>query len=201
MNVKFNSLKVIGILVLVLCGSVFGQEDTKNNKDKTSRSNATVNPTSLGLELSIPLGNVPGRAGSSTPIVLNYSSKLWQTDKYRINLPSPAEYVNAIYGDQSDSGWTTNLQAIYFEDSTISRFTISNGNGGSSGGGTVRAGSCCHPKLPVLDCDHTCEPQTTISSSATNTFSYDVIPRYTVHFPDGSTHDLVNSLIPFHVAA
>jgi hypothetical protein len=139
MKRKINSLKVIGILVLVLCGSVFGQEDTKNNKDKTSRSNATVNPTSLGLELSIPLGGTPGRAGNSLPITFNYSSKVWRTDTYRRRLTPDVPYDTFVYphfSEDSDSGWTTSLQAPYFEESSIIKTDnpIPDDAGGSNGG-------------------------------------------------------------------
>ena len=44
-----------------------------------SRSNPRVNPSTLGIEMSIPLAAYPGR-GPGTSISLSYSSKLWRME-------------------------------------------------------------------------------------------------------------------------
>lgn len=116
-------------LILTLATTLFftginsyGQEEenTKNNKDQTKRSDAKVNPTSLGMELSIPLGGAPGRAGNSLPITFNYSSKVWRTEVFTATEDGHNVYwANPIYGEDSYSGWTTNLQPLRTEDTSI----------------------------------------------------------------------------------
>jgi RHS repeat-associated protein len=162
---------IIIAAVVILLGSfvsVFGQssENNKNSKDKTARSSGTVNPTSLGLELSIPLGNTPGRAGNSLPITFNYSSKVWRVES--LNVPEDGHSVywaNPFYSEEFNtfSGWTTSLQVPYFENSTITEFP---------------AGA---------------------TQPYQNGQIYTIIPKKTLHLPDGSTVELVASLNPISV--
>ncbi len=136
-------IKVIGLVILVgLLGisSVLGQiEDTRNSKDKTMRSGAKVNPTTLGLELSIPLGNLPGRAGNSTPISFNYSSKLWQMDDYRYTDAGGLTYLHVYPSysvNRSISGWTSSTRMPYVEDVSQRYYVYANNGGGNNNGGT-----------------------------------------------------------------
>src|SRR5215213_2841908 len=46
--------------------------------DQVLKSNAKVNPSTLAVELAIPIGGYSGRNGTGLPIVFNYSSKVWQ---------------------------------------------------------------------------------------------------------------------------
>ena len=59
---------------LLLFASAQAQNSfTGYSADKTLRSNARVNPSTLGMELAIPLPSYPGRAGSSLPNAVTYS--------------------------------------------------------------------------------------------------------------------------------
>jgi RHS repeat-associated protein len=165
---KANTIITAVFILLGSFVSVFGQssENNKNSKDKTARSSGTVNPTSLGLELSIPLGNTPGRAGNSLPITFNYSSKVWRVES--LNVPEDGHSVywaNPFYSEEFNtfSGWTTSLQVPYFENSTITEFP---------------AGA---------------------TQPYQNGQIYTIIPKKTLHLPDGSTVELVASLNPISV--
>lgn len=50
---------------------------TKNSQDLNRRSSIEVDPSTLGLNISIPLEDYSGR-GIALPISLSYSSKLWR---------------------------------------------------------------------------------------------------------------------------
>lgn len=102
---------------LLLSGAreISAQNITNNTPDQSLRGNFEVNPSTLGLEFSLTLGNYPGR-GSSLPVTLNYSSKMWRV----IYLGEGEDYlpdgttqtypqVDALFAEKSASGWTTNL--------------------------------------------------------------------------------------------
>jgi hypothetical protein len=115
-----------GVLALALCLllSVFavvsyGQQYNNNLADQTLRSNARVNPSTLGMELQIPLGGYPGR-GLGVPISLSYSSKLWRmrydgmVETYgNPDLCYPLS--DPQYSELSASGWTTSMNTPYIE--------------------------------------------------------------------------------------
>ncbi|MFN0141014.1 MAG: RHS repeat domain-containing protein [Pyrinomonadaceae bacterium] len=107
--------------VLFMSASVFGEdENTKNNKDQTKRSDAKINPTSLGIELSIPLGTAPGRAGNSLPITFSYSSKVWRTEVFTTTEDGHNVYwAYPNYGEDSFSGWTSSLRQPWVEDTSM----------------------------------------------------------------------------------
>ncbi len=203
-------------VVLFMSASVFGQDtNNKNNQDKTMRSNATVNPTSLGMELSIPLGAMPGRSGNSLPITLSYSSKVWRIDTFKI---FGTEYSYPKFGDDSDSGWTTSLQAPYLEETSIIKeiqpnptptpggppppppgtniisctATWSNGtNTHTDSTCSCRVGATGVLYLITSSCSN--PPPNPQFSSSVNGPHY-IIPKKTLHLPDGSTHELVSTL-------
>jgi hypothetical protein len=92
-----------------------------NNKtvDFGDRGDSKVNSSTLGMEIQISLGNYPGRAGTSLPVTLNYSSKLWRFD---YNFYNPGQYTSsghpigngytgvvARYAERSMSGWTSSM--------------------------------------------------------------------------------------------
>ncbi len=58
-------------------GSSRGGDHTENSDDQTLKSSGRVNPSTLGMELSIPLGSYPGR-GVNVPVSISYSSKVWR---------------------------------------------------------------------------------------------------------------------------
>lgn len=117
-------VSVIGIALGFI--SVSGQtvQQTQNKADQVLRSNGRVNPSTLALELSIPLAGYAGRAGNGKPVTLEYSSKVWDSE---LPYTWAGSYTHAIYTDLSPrfakqrpgvggivtegshSGWTSSL--------------------------------------------------------------------------------------------
>lgn len=105
------------LLVLVVLLSLYLTAASQNiqrpnaTSDFSKRSGLRVDPSTLGLNIEIPLGNYPGRAGTDTPVVLNYSSKLYQI-KFK---QGPGEkdfysiWAEPTWSDNAMAGWTTNL--------------------------------------------------------------------------------------------
>jgi RHS repeat-associated protein len=84
---------------------------TQNKPDQSLRSDARVDPSTLGMSIQIPLGGYPGRAGSGLPISINYSSKLWRTEykgTYRSGYATRSQ-AWADYAEHSAAGWTSSL--------------------------------------------------------------------------------------------
>jgi RHS repeat-associated protein len=106
---------LIGWLMLTPASSFAQQGQFEQNKtDQTLRSNNRVDPTSLGMNIQIPLGSYPGRGGLDMPITLNYSSKVWSVVTLpEVDLgeghPNIPEMLRARYAVNSMAGWTTNL--------------------------------------------------------------------------------------------
>src|SRR5918912_3276899 len=73
-------------LLLVVCGLICwptpslaqNVKHTQNNLDQALRSDFRVDPTTLGLGFQLTLSGYPGRGGTSMPVTLSYSSKLWR---------------------------------------------------------------------------------------------------------------------------
>ena len=87
-------------------------KDTEFSADRTLRSSARINPSTLAVEFSLPLGSYPGRAGNSVPVSISYSSKVWEMKHFGTTLlNSSIKYRhNAIFSDKSASGWTSSMQ-------------------------------------------------------------------------------------------
>lgn len=88
------------------------ERDTNRSPDQVLRSNARVNPSTLAMEMSIPLGTFPGRAGNSLSNTFNYSSKVWQFREYNTYAnPSGSMFVGVVpfYARNSAAGWTSTL--------------------------------------------------------------------------------------------
>src|SRR3569832_1854731 len=72
---------VVALFVLLLSLSANAQPPQQPNTDSAldnrMRSEATVNPLSKSLQISINLGSYPGRNGLALPITMSYSSRLW----------------------------------------------------------------------------------------------------------------------------
>lgn len=108
------------IILTILATAVFAQEKaySSNKTAQTLRSNGWVNPSTLGLEMDIPLTSYPGRGGS-VPVSLSYSSKVWriQYNSEGSTYSNPSCYsINGVkYAENSASGWTSSLGAAYIE--------------------------------------------------------------------------------------
>lgn len=113
-----HRLLVIGALLtatLLLATSVFAQQKqyTENKSDLALRSEARIDPATLGMSLEIPLGGAPGRAGTSLPISVRYSSKLWRM-KYIYLVPGVSGdakvWTKPKFSENAWSGWTSSLE-------------------------------------------------------------------------------------------
>ncbi|HEY0723643.1 MAG TPA: hypothetical protein VGD41_06640, partial [Pyrinomonadaceae bacterium] len=110
---------VVALFVLLLSLSANAQTPQKPNTDSAldnrMRSDATVDPLSMSLQLSINLGSYPGREGLALPITMSYSSRLWgvrhvTTEKCGMS-PLWVYYqrYRPEYGRGSMAGWTSPL--------------------------------------------------------------------------------------------
>lgn len=82
---------VLGILLCLMSLDIFAQgQNGKDTKDQTLKSSARVNPSTLAMEFSLPLGSYPGRNGMSLPVALSYSSKVWSADAVPLISTSPS---------------------------------------------------------------------------------------------------------------
>ncbi len=101
------------VLMLLFSGVSLAQyvRDMNYKADQALKSNARVNPTTLAMEISIPIGSYPGRAANNLPIVFNYSSKVWQIKSlYSWESWSAVKTdTRPMYGKRSAAGWTSNL--------------------------------------------------------------------------------------------
>ena len=105
-------LNLIGLL-LVMVSSATAQDvrNPQNAVDNRMRTDLRVDPVSHGLQFQIPLGQYPGRAGTSLPVTLYYSSKLWNI-KYMNTIQcqdDPGSLYRAEYAKSSAAGWTASL--------------------------------------------------------------------------------------------
>jgi hypothetical protein len=163
-------IKHIIITVLVILGisaAGFGQQHTDNKADQTLRGSGRVNPSTLGMEFEVPLGNYSGRE-INVPIGLSYSSKVWRMDSSGRQPKAGPNHLcvntfKAKFSENSASGWNTTMQEAYIEYSGSDN--LFNGEG-----------------FPLSnDCPY--DPPST-----NNNASY--IRRIQVHLPSGESHEL-----------
>ena len=145
-------------------------QNTQNAIDSAKRGEAHIDPTTLALQLHIPLGTYTGRGGTSLPIVLDYSSKLWRTDYWKYGLNGKgvsgesAEQFNwyrARYAENSASGWTSTL------DTLLGRPCVT--------------GECPPPEREYYD---------TQGHNLPGPYFQRTVARMHVTLPDGSRHEL-----------
>src|SRR5262245_26035223 len=91
--------------------AVFAQniEYTKGNTDSALRSNLTVDPSTLGMSIQVPLASYPGRGGE-LPVTLRYASKQWRLsfmDTFRTTITKNRN--EGKWAEDSVAGWTTSL--------------------------------------------------------------------------------------------
>jgi hypothetical protein len=105
-------LVLLGI-VLAIAASAAAQniQNPQSAVDSLTRRGLRIDPSTGALQMQIPLGEYRGRGEASLPVVLNYSSKLWNI-KYISTAACSGEPVSAYRGDHSKgsaSGWTSTL--------------------------------------------------------------------------------------------
>ena len=155
------------LLMLTVAFSAFAQEGfySNNKADQTLRSNGRINPSTLGLEISVPLANYPGRAGS-VPISLSYSSKVWRIqyagEGKVYNTPNCYTNNRAKYAENSASGWTSSLGTAYIQ-------YLGEDNLYDENGKTLSTGGICEE-----DANH----------------QRNYVKRIIVHLPSGESHEL-----------
>jgi hypothetical protein len=160
------ALSSFAITILIACGLFIpaGAQNiayTENNLDQSLRGSSNVDPSTLGMSFSVPLGNYPGR-GASMPVTMSYSSKVWRI-KHLTDWTDIPGFVHSDvgpkFGEYSVSGWTTNLDVPWLEYTGSAQVYDNEGN-------------------PVcITCDLTWIP----------TF---FVERIAMHMPDGSTHEM-----------
>lgn len=108
---------VFGVLFLIaLISGHAGAQNVRNtdySPDQALKSNARVNPSTLAMELSLPIGGYKGRAGNGLPIALSYSSKAWEFKNHLLPWQSSLGLtINGItpqFAKRSAGGWTSSL--------------------------------------------------------------------------------------------
>lgn len=102
------------VLLLASALNVMPQtvRNTDYSPDQSLKSNARVNPSTLAMELSIPIGGYAGRAGNGIPVSFNYSSKVWEMKHSGIwesQLLGTVTSVTPLFAKRSAAGWTSSL--------------------------------------------------------------------------------------------
>lgn len=136
-------------------------QHTENKADQALKSGLSVNPSSLGMNITIPLGSYPGRAGVNVPVNVTYSSKVWRIDytgSWEGQLALHTE-TSAKFAEHSAAGWTSSLDVPRIEYTGKSQLYDFDGD------------ALC------LDC-----------SAGHDNYYY--VKRIHIHMPDGSSHEL-----------
>lgn len=120
----FTSNRILLFWTIIICiclssSSLALGQDVKNSDhkaDKNLKSSSRINPTTLAMEFSLPLGSYPGRAGNSLPVGINYTSKVWRTQPGIVWwTTTPSGYpifhtdTNPVFAQRSAAGWTSTL--------------------------------------------------------------------------------------------
>src|SRR5687768_3284310 len=143
-------------------------QHTKNTPDLGLRGELRVDPSTLGMSIRIPLGDYPGRAGTGRQLGLYYNSKVWRVefdDFVNGNMSNCSNHEAVEVGIEC----YTTTRALYAEKSVA---------GWTFGGAfpTIEYGEERYDSDGRACCQ---DP---------NQGFY--IPRLSVRFPDGSTHEL-----------
>jgi hypothetical protein len=135
----FLAITLLGLLSLSANAQTPQKPNTDSALDNRMRSDATVDPLTLSLQLSINLGSYPGRDGLALPITMNYSSHVWgihhiTTDKCGMS-PDWMYYqlYRPEYGRGSMAGWTSPLGMSDWHGTVDLEFYDINGHPVSTG--------------------------------------------------------------------
>lgn len=125
-DIKTYFVLCVALIFAIIPASMQAQntQSSKDKADQNLKSSARVNPSTLAMEFSLPLGNYPGRAGNSMPVTFNYSSKVWNmqmvnTRYEEVTVSGQPTYnkiayhnteVNALFAEKSWAGWTSSLR-------------------------------------------------------------------------------------------
>jgi RHS repeat-associated protein len=114
--VRRRAVELVVAVACLLClmpsASAQDKQYTENKPDQSLRSDARVDPSTLGLSLGVTLGGTQGRAGTSLPISLRYSSKQWRIS-YAMSWQSYINYntwTRTEFSEKSIAGWTSSLE-------------------------------------------------------------------------------------------
>jgi len=90
--------------------------ETGNKADQNLKSIARVNPSTLAMEMTLPLTAYPGRNGNNLPVGFSYSSKLWRMEPritwFYLTQGGTKKYLTDIVADfaeRTSAGWTSML--------------------------------------------------------------------------------------------
>lgn len=154
---------------------------TGNMPDLNKRSVIEIDPTTLALNITIPLGSYPGRNGG-LPVTLHYNSKLWRVQPYtcsdQMSNPIVRTEKHTIH---YETGWTSSLQVPSIDyNGADERYIVRFRDGVTYYGPDhgQPAGRC--PAVNLLTCDDGCY--------AYPLFYY--VDRLRLKMPGGSSHEL-----------
>jgi hypothetical protein len=101
-----------------------------SKSDFTKRSELRIDPSTLALNIEVPLGNYPERGGTELPVTLYYSSKVHHIQYLQSGNP---EYQNfrtwstPSYSELMVSGWTSSLGVPTLGDQGAQFYDYSSG--------------------------------------------------------------------------
>ncbi|HJY31223.1 MAG TPA: hypothetical protein VJ306_24515, partial [Pyrinomonadaceae bacterium] len=161
------------LVTLVVCWLALGSaplcaqniQHTENKPDLALRSDLRVDPSTLGMSLSIPLASYPGRAGHGLPVAITYSSKALRLDFQGVDytpVTGAKTWTGVKFGERSTAGWTSTLNPPRVEFTGMGQYYDGQGH---------------------TACPDVCVP-------GQNTVGDHYIKRIHVHMPDGSSHEL-----------
>jgi YD repeat-containing protein len=132
---RFAVVVTLAFISAAFSAAVPGQniKNTDFSPDKVLKSNARVNPSTLAMEMSVPLIGYAGRAGNGTPVTLSYSSKVWGMENYGSewlnNLDMTINDVRPLFAENTAAGWSSSLGPVRLD---FSRDVYRNQGSGSS---------------------------------------------------------------------
>jgi RHS repeat-associated protein len=173
---------VVALWCLILTtgtASAQTKQYTEEKADLALRSDLRVDPSTLGMNLEIPLGAYPGRGGLGLSVSIRYSSKLWRMNhimSYQGRLRD-ITWLRAEYAEHSAAGWTSSLDTARI---------VYTGNGQ-----LFTDEGYAYDEPP---------PSTEPPSPGEGTPNRSYVRRIHAHLPDGSSHEMRvdDRLIPFH---
>jgi hypothetical protein len=167
MSKRLFALLAFACFVALSPSPLFAQniQHTKNKPDLGLRSDARVDPSTLGMSFSIPLASYPGRAGHGLPVAITYSSKALRLAFDNVDsvpVSGAITWTRVEFAEHSTAGWTSTLTPPREEFTGMGQYFTGQGSAA---------------------CPDVCVPgQTSVGDR--------YIKRIHVHMPDGSSHEL-----------